>query len=343
MQDTPLSATPIDEPKIQSDADNAMRKTMNAANQHYQEAQTPSPDNITTNNAIADTSTSDKLASLTSSPTAEHWDTEIKLTGRLLNFTRLNITGNQVDKVLEKLKTKLGQQRHSKLPVVVSCRDTLDLNSLWTGLWALGLQPIGVVTGVLDEQAQQQQIAIFPADGQRIDGKTTKSSKSAVSPLSKVINNDQAIRTAVAAPSTASSNNDDNNSIQSDKFNVDNINVSSNHASQLEGDLVHSQILRSGQSINHVGGDLILTHGINAGAEAITDYSLHVYGKAEGRLVAGATGDKNAKIFCLKFNPSLVSVAGTYCLKENIPEEFINQSVQVSYVEGAGLVFNLIA
>ena len=117
--------------------------------------------------------------------------------------------------------------------------------------------------------------------------------------------------------------------------------ASSHHQSQLEGDLVHSQILRSGQSINHVGGDVILTKGINAGAEAITDYSLHVYGKAEGRLVAGATGDTNAKIFCLRFNPSLVSVAGTYCLKENIPTEYLDKAVQVSYLDGQGLVFEL--
>ena len=117
--------------------------------------------------------------------------------------------------------------------------------------------------------------------------------------------------------------------------------ASSHHQSQLEGDLVHSQMLRSGQSINHVGGDVILTKGINAGAEAITDYSLHVYGKAEGRLVAGATGDTNAKIFCLRFNPSLVSVAGTYCLKENIPTEYLDKAVQVSYLDGQGLVFEL--
>ena len=117
--------------------------------------------------------------------------------------------------------------------------------------------------------------------------------------------------------------------------------ASSHHQSQLEGDLVHTQMLRSGQSINHVGGDVILTKGINAGAEAITDYSLHVYGKAEGRLVAGATGDTNAKIFCLRFNPSLVSVAGTYCLKENIPTEYLDKAVQVSYLDGQGLVFEL--
>ena len=105
--------------------------------------------------------------------------------------------------------------------------------------------------------------------------------------------------------------------------------------------MVYHQIVRSGQSINHVGGDVILTKGINAGAEAITDYSLHIYGKAEGRLVAGATGDKNARIFCLKFNPSLVSVAGTYCLKENIPTELLNKAVEVSFADEQGLVFSL--
>lgn len=37
--------------------------------------------------------------------------------------------------------------------------------------------------------------------------------------------------------------------------------------------------------------------GVNDGAEAITDNSLHIYGRGLGRLVAGATGDKEARIF----------------------------------------------
>ena len=105
--------------------------------------------------------------------------------------------------------------------------------------------------------------------------------------------------------------------------------------------MIYDQMLRSGQSINHVGGDLILTNSVNNGAEAITDNSLHIYGRANGRLVAGATGDKDARIFCQSFNPSLVSVAGTYCLRDNIPKEMINQPVQVRYQEGEGLVFTV--
>lgn len=287
--------------------------------------------------------------------------TSVKLTGRLLNFTRLNIEGNDIKVILTKIAQKLGRQRQSNLPVIVSCHHPLNLAQLWGGLWALGLQPIGLVTGANDAQANELRIAIFPADGQRIDGKapknvatgrerksdSTKSNPSSQhvaqpptqSPASDSQVTERQNQTAndIAANNTASNETTINETAAAPEKFV----ASPHHQSQPEGDLVHTQMLRSGQSINHVGGDVILTKGINAGAEAITDYSLHVYGKAEGRLVAGATGDTNAKIFCLRFNPSLVSVAGTYCLKENIPIEYLDKAVQVSYLDGQGLVFEL--
>ena len=287
--------------------------------------------------------------------------TSVKLTGRLLNFTRLNIEGNDIKVILTKIAQKLGRQRQSNLPVIVSCQQPLNLAQLWGGLWVLGLQPIGLVTGANDTQANALRIAIFPADGQRIDGKAAKnlatgserksdSTKSNPSsqhiaqfPTQSPASDSQATQRQNQTASDIVTNNTASHATAShdtaaapEKFVA-----SSHHQSQLEGDLVHRQMLRSGQSINHVGGDVILTKGINAGAEAITDYSLHVYGKAEGRLVAGATGDTNAKIFCLRFNPSLVSVAGTYCLKENIPTEYLDKAVQVSYLDGQGLVFEL--
>ena len=289
--------------------------------------------------------------------------TSVKLTGRLLNFTRLNIEGNDIKVILTKIAQKLGRQRQSNLPVIVSCQQPLNLAQLWGGLWVLGLQPIGLVTGANDTQANALRIAIFPADGQRIDGKAPKnvatgserksdntantpsSQHIAQSPTQSLTSDSQATQrqnqTAndIVTNNTASNDTTSNDTAAAPEKFV----ASPHHQSQLEGDLVHTQMLRSGQSINHVGGDVILTKGINAGAEAITDYSLHVYGKAEGRLVAGATGDTNAKIFCLRFNPSLVSVAGTYCLKENIPTEYLDKAVQVSYLDGQGLVFELMA
>ncbi|MBW4018663.1 septum site-determining protein MinC [Moraxella osloensis] len=277
--------------------------------------------------------------------------TSVKLTGRLLNFTRLNIEGNDIKVILTKIAQKLGRQRQSNLPVIVSCQQPLNLAQLWGGLWVLGLQPIGLVTGANDTQANELRIAIFPADGQRIDGKAAKnvatgserkSDSTANTPSSQHIAQSPTQSLTSDSQATERQNQTTNDSLTDDTLAAPEKFVASpHHQSQLEGDLVHTQMLRSGQSINHVGGDVILTKGINAGAEAITDYSLHVYGKAEGRLVAGATGDTNAKIFCLRFNPSLVSVAGTYCLKENIPTEYLDKAVQVSYLDGQGLVFEL--
>ena len=287
--------------------------------------------------------------------------TSVKLTGRLLNFTRLNIEGNDIKVILTKIAQKLGRQRQSNLPVIVSCHHPLNLAQLWGGLWALGLQPIGLVTGANDAQANELRIAIFPADGQRIDGKapknvatgrerksdSTKSNPSsqhvAQPPTQSPASDSQATQRQSQTASDIVTNKTASNETTSNDTGAapEKFVASPQHQAQPEGDLVQTQMLRSGQSINHVGGDVILTKGINAGAEAITDYSLHVYGKAEGRLVAGATGDTNAKIFCLRFNPSLVSVAGTYCLKENIPTEYLDKAVQVSYLDGQGLVFEL--
>ena len=272
--------------------------------------------------------------------------TSVKLTGRLLNFTRLNIEGNDIKVILTKIAQKLGRQRQSNLPVIVSCQQPLNLAQLWGGLWVLGLQPIGLVTGANDTQANELRIAIFPADGQRIDGKVPKNVATGSERKSDSTKSNPSSQHIAQSPTQSLTSDSQATERQNQTANgtaaaPDKFVASPHHQSQLEGDLVHSQILRSGQSINHVGGDVILTKGINAGAEAITDYSLHVYGKAEGRLVAGATGDTNAKIFCLRFNPSLVSVAGTYCLKENIPTEYLDKAVQVSYLDGQGLVFEL--
>lgn len=276
----------------------------------------------------------------------------VKLTGRMLNFTRLQLQGDDPALLFEKIEEKFSKQQNSKLPVVISYTGKVALTELWQKLWAVGLQPIGIIPSS-DEQSEQavaQKIAIFPADGQRIDGKHAKSKIVSedktpdATPIiePKISPNEKEAITQI--PTTSTDHEADNhhhlkNTLATD----DKLQVSQTDSHQnVEGDLVHHQMLRSGQSINHVGGDVILTKGINAGAEAITDYSLHIYGKAEGRLVAGATGDRNARIFCMKFNPSLVSVAGTYCLKENIPAEFLNQAVEVSFDDKQGLVFSLI-
>ena len=256
------------------------------------------------------------------------------LYGKMLTFSRLQLHTNDLSLIDAQLATTLSNKT-SNIPVIIDSSVEQDLPALVEFLWSWGLQPIGAVTGILEEQARTQRLAIFPADGKRIER---------ILPVKKPITQPTADSSAQA---TDSPNNNPNNT--ADALTTDSQASSASAATDSESwlpaehitSMIYDQKLRSGQSLNHVGGDLILTNSINSGAEAITDNSLHVYGRAQGRLVAGATGDKDARIFCQVFNPSLVSVAGTYCLRDNIPQDIIDKSVQVRFVEGEGLVFTV--
>ena len=237
----------------------------------------------------------------------------VKLYGKMLTFSRLKLTTNDTETIKAELANLLGNTS-SQIPVVLDSELEQDLPALLDVLWNQGLQPIGVVSGVNDKQAKAERLAIFPPEGTRIER------------VERVVPRANATRDT---KSTATTDQPSNGQINEQNALLD------------RQDRVHEQLLRSGQSINHVGGDLILTRSVNQGAEVITDHNLHIYGRAKGRLVAGATGDKHARIFCQDFNPSLVSVAGTYCLQGDIPPEVLGKAVQVSFVEGQGLVFQL--
>lgn len=256
----------------------------------------------------------------------------------MLTFTRIKLETADHSEIDAYLAANLSN-KNSQIPVIIDSDVEQDLDALVDLFWSWGLQPIGVVTGILDEAAKALRLAIFPGDGKRIEllRPTKKQTAAAASIPQATVNatvtteNEKGSKTV--SPAQAQSP-------------VNEAAVPTEETSFAEADamttLFYDQMLRSGQSINHVGGDLVLTDSVNNGAEAITDNSLHVYGRAQGRLVAGATGDKDARIFCQRFNPSLVSVAGTYCLHDSIPAEMIDKPVQVRFVEGQGLVFEII-
>ncbi len=266
--------------------------------------------------------------------------------GKMLTFSRVQFSTADFKAIASQLETTLSN-KNSNIPVLIDSEVEQDLSALVELLWSWGLQPIGVVTGLLDAQARELRLAIFPADGKRIE--RILPSKKATTQLSQVATSKDSAQ-SIPAKDFASSTVDNNGStvdrqtvaasaipeVAETTLTAETL-ISAEHITSL----IYDQMLRSGQSLNHVGGDLILTNSVNSGAEAITDNNLHVYGRAQGRLVAGATGDKDARIFCQVFNPSLVSVAGTYCLRDNLPEHVIDKSVEVRYLEGEGLVFTV--
>lgn len=88
--------------------------------------------------------------------------------------------------------------------------------------------------------------------------------------------------------------------------------------------------IRSGQQVYARNSDLIITNSVSAGAEIVADGNIHIYGIMRGRALAGASGDKESKIFCTNFYPELVSICGQYWLRDQIPTEFLGKSAQLS-------------
>ncbi len=262
--------------------------------------------------------------------------------GKMLTFSRVQFSTDDFTAIASQLETTLSN-KNSNIPVLIDSEVEQDLSALVELLWSWGLQPIGVVTGLLDAQARELRLAIFPADGKRIE--RILPSKKATTQLSQVaatVANNSADSTTTTADNTGSTVNGQAVAASAiPEVAETTLTAETLISAEQITSLIYDQMLRSGQSLNHVGGDLILTNSVNSGAEAITDNNLHVYGRAQGRLVAGATGDKDARIFCQVFNPSLVSVAGTYCLRDNLPEHVIDKSVEVRYLEGQGLVFTV--
>ena len=91
--------------------------------------------------------------------------------------------------------------------------------------------------------------------------------------------------------------------------------------------------VRAGQRIYARGCDLIVTAVVNNGAEIIADGSIHVYSTLNGRALAGASGNREARIFALSMSPELVSIAGVYrTFEDGFPKEYARAPAQIRLV-----------
>ncbi|WP_261857937.1 septum site-determining protein MinC [Photobacterium sanguinicancri] len=91
--------------------------------------------------------------------------------------------------------------------------------------------------------------------------------------------------------------------------------------------------VRSGQQIYAKNCDLVVMSNVSAGAEIIADGCIHVYGVLRGRAIAGANGQKQARIFCRNLQPELVSIDGNFWLSDKIEEKFWGKGVVISLTE----------
>lgn len=91
--------------------------------------------------------------------------------------------------------------------------------------------------------------------------------------------------------------------------------------------LVVEAPVRSGQSIFHPGGDVIVIGSVSSGADVVAGGSVHVYGTVRGRVMAGAYGETRARIFCRKLEAELLAVGGFYMTADEIRDDMRGRAV----------------
>jgi septum site-determining protein MinC len=104
-------------------------------------------------------------------------------------------------------------------------------------------------------------------------------------------------------------------------------------AAPAAGTRLVTQPVRSGVQVYARGGDLVVTAAVSPGAEIVADGNIHVYGTLRGRALAGASGDRDARIFCSRLEAELVSIAGRYLVSEQLPPDQHGLAVQIALVD----------
>lgn len=95
--------------------------------------------------------------------------------------------------------------------------------------------------------------------------------------------------------------------------------------------------IRSGQSIFHPDGDVIVLGSAGSGSEIMAGGSIHVYGALRGRAFAGAWGNRKARIFCRKNEAELLAVDGWYRTAEDMETSSRGMPIQ-AFLEDGGVV-----
>ncbi|RKG37065.1 septum site-determining protein MinC [Acinetobacter rongchengensis] len=240
---------------------------------------------------------------------------DIRITGRMVNFTRLTFDTNDHDAIRQQLNSMMSETSYQGALVIIDTTVEQELIALIQLIISLDLQPMAVIDGLLGDQARAIQFPVLPADRplQRI--KPTK---------------EQVVETPVKEQGSSTKV-------------AENTALANAHAETPKSfthvTSYHDEILRTGQCLVQDHGDIILNAGINSGSEVIASGNIHIYGSVRGRVIAGAGGNTAARIFCHSLEAELVSIAGTYCVADDIPQDVVKKAVHIHLNDQQELVF----
>lgn len=229
---------------------------------------------------------------------------DIRIKGRMVNALRISLDTNDHDAIRQQLKPKLQAAFPPGTLAVIESSVDQELIALIQLLIDLEVQPMAVTEGILGDQARAIQFPVLPPDRQLQEIKATKEQVVEVKPESAA-DDEKADAVPIVAHVTS----------------------------------YHDEILRTGQCIVQNQGDIIITAGINSGSEVIASGNIHIYGSARGRVIAGAGGNTAARIFCHALEAELISIAGTYCVADDIPPNVVKKPVHIYLNDQQELVF----
>ncbi|AXY55926.1 septum site-determining protein MinC [Acinetobacter chinensis] len=236
---------------------------------------------------------------------------DIRITGRMVNFTRLTLDTDDHAAIRQQLTQMLQETGSQGTPVIIDSTVEQELIALIQLLISLDLQPMAVIDGLLGDEARAIQFPVLPADR----------------PLQRIKPTQEQAAEPIAATD------------QQDKKNANPAEPVKNSLTQGHITSFHNEILRTGQCLVQDHGDIISTAGINSGSEVIASGNIHIYGSARGRVIAGAGGNGAARIFCHSLEAELVSIAGTYCVADDIPAYAVKKAVHIYLNDHQELVF----
>ncbi|HCA5722507.1 septum site-determining protein MinC [Acinetobacter baumannii] len=233
---------------------------------------------------------------------------DIRITGRMVNFSRITFDTNDHDVIRQQLSNILNEGSYQGTVVIIDSTVEQELIALIQLLVSMGLQPMAVIDGILGDEARVIQFPVLPADQplQRI-----KPTAEQFAIVEKPISTQASVETKKPL---------NNNAVA--------------HITSY-----HDEILRTGQSLVQDQGDIILKAGMNSGSEVIASGNIHIYGTVRGRVIAGAGGHAAARIFCQSLEAELVSIAGTYCVADDIPKHVVKKPVHIYLNEKQELEF----
>ncbi len=233
---------------------------------------------------------------------------DIRITGRMVNFTRLTFDTNDHTAIRQQLSAMMNETSYQGALVILDSTVEQELIALIQLLVSLDLQPMAVVDGLLGDEARLIQFPILAADR----------------PLQRIkATQEQVVETKVEV----------SNPIQAENTTEKPVKKIAHITSY------HNEILRTGQCLVQDHGDIILNAGINSGSEVIASGNIHIYGSVRGRVIAGAGGNYAARIFCHSLEAELVSIAGTYCVADDIPQHVTKKPVHIYLNDQQELVF----